>query len=370
MIDNYFNIILAFITGALVTSGLLPLVLRVAARRNLYDTVDVRKCHTGNVPRLGGLVFAPALGMALLAVVGVNFITHSTEFINTFSRDASVLIFTAIATSIIYLTGIADDLFGVRYRFKFIAQISAGILLCIGGLNIHSLYGVLGIYEIPAWAGIPLTVLMTVFIINAFNLIDGIDGLSGMLTQLTMLVYGTIFVIYGDFLSAFFAAAILGITTPYLYYNIFGSARKGTKIFMGDTGSTSLGLFITALGIRVLQVTDGGSAMIPACNPAILALSPILLPCFDVIRVYFVRIKSGRSPFLPDRNHIHHRFLDLGMSQHTALVSLIGIAILLAGVNIILSALMNINFIFLLDIAVWTVGTSLLVRRIAAARVR
>lgn len=344
--------------------GLLPIVLRLAARRNLYDTVDQRKIHRGNIPRLGGIVFVPSLGISILSVLALNVILGRFDLTDSFSKDAVPLLFMALSCGIMYISGVADDIFTLRYRVKFIVQIIVGVLLCFGGLWVDNLWGVLGVYNLPEWAGMPLTVLLTVFVINAFNLIDGIDGLCASLSLLAMLSYGVCFLICSDVPGVIFCTAVIGLLLPYLYYNMFGNAGNGTKLFMGDTGSTTLGLMIVALAFRLMNDCADESPF--SANPAILSLAPVMLPCFDVVRVYFVRLKARRSPFLPDRNHIHHRLLDCGLSQHGCLASLLITSAVWCVGNVLLSIWVDINIILILDVLFWLFSTSLLRSRIEA----
>lgn len=361
MPDIYLTIIISWVSAVLYALLLLPIVLRTAMRRKLYDTPDARKVHTGMVPRLGGVAFLPAFLLALLTVVGADFLTGSGRIASLFVADARRVVFATLALCVIYGTGIADDIIGSRYSTKFIMQLLCGALLICGGMWIGGFYGVLGVETLPIWIAWPFTLVMTVFIINAFNLIDGIDGLSAMLTQTAMIFYGVICWVSRDWTGVIIAAAAIGIIIPFLRYNLFGNPMRGTKLFMGDCGSMTLGLLCGLMGLRILSA--GSAAQVTGANPAMLALAPIMIPCFDVVRVYFVRIMQHRSPFLPDRSHIHHRLLDLGLSPHRTLLTLVCASAIVAAANIILSIYLNINFLFLLDIIIWCIMTGLLRHR-------
>lgn len=352
--SQYLDIIMAFVAGAVFASVFLPVILRVATRRNLYDGTDFRKIHHGDVPRLGGVSFMPSLVMALLTVAGINLMCGQDAVSETFAANARPITFSALALTAIFGVGLADDIFGVRYRMKFGIQIACGVLLLCGGVGIYSLYGVAGIGHMPDWVAWPFTIIMTVFIINAMNLIDGIDGLAAILFQLAMITYGCIFLMAGDMAGLLVTAAALGVTAPFLNYNLLGKSDEGNKMFMGDTGSMTLGLITAALGMRVLNTPS-----LPfEINPAIAALSPIIIPCFDVVRVYCIRLMDRRSPFLPDRNHIHHRLLDLGIGQNRVLSILVAAAIIITVGNILLSTIINVNLLILADIIVWIALTS------------
>jgi UDP-N-acetylmuramyl pentapeptide phosphotransferase/UDP-N-acetylglucosamine-1-phosphate transferase len=148
------------------------------------------------------------------------------------------------------LTGITDDLIGVRYRQKFVIQILCACFFSIAELWINDLYGLLGIYAIPNWIGIPFTILTIVFITNAINLIDGIDGLASGLSSVALLVFGLLFIEKGLWMYSMLAFSTLGVLVPFFYYNVFGNAERARKIFMGDTGSLTLGYILSFLAIK------------------------------------------------------------------------------------------------------------------------
>ncbi len=356
----YINILTSFIAGTVCSAVLLPVILKIAVKRKLYDKPDSRKNHRGNVPRLGGMAFLPSLMLGMLCSLGFDFLLGCKDAVAVYAGDVQQITFCFIALCLIYGSGVADDLFRLRYRTKFIIQIVCGVMLICGGLCIDTFGGVAGIGVLPQYVSWPFTVLMTVFIINAFNLIDGIDGLCTMLCQLAMLFYGFIFIASGDIFGATICAATLGTTLPFLRYNIAGNPARCGKLFMGDTGSMTLGLICAALGMRVLgtdttEVLDGAS-------PVILALAPLLIPCFDTVRVYFVRLRAHKSPFLPDRNHIHHRLLDMGMKPSAALAALVIASAVTIAANVLLSAWLDLNIVLAADVAAWIAATSLIRR--------
>lgn len=356
----YLNILTSFIAGTLCSAVLLPVILKIAVKRKLYDKPDSRKNHRGNVPRLGGMAFLPSLMLGMLCSLGFDLLLGCKDAVAVYAGDVQQITFCFIALCLIYGSGVADDLFRLRYRTKFMIQIICGVLLICGGLCIDTFGGTAGIGTLPGYVSWPFTVLMTVFIVNAFNLIDGIDGLCTMLTQLAMLSYGIIFICAGDIFGATICATTLGTTLPFLRYNIAGNPARCGKLFMGDTGSMTLGLICAALGMRVLA-TDT-SAALAGTSPVILALAPLLIPCFDTVRVYFVRLRAHKSPFLPDRNHIHHRLLDMGMKPHSALAALVTASALTIAADALLSACLDLNIVLAADVAVWIAATSLIRR--------
>ena len=206
---------------------------------------------------------------------------------------------------------------------------------------------------LPGWVAVPLTVVAAVGIINAINLIDGIDGLASGLTGSALLVLGSLFLINGMWIYALLSFATLGVLVPFFYYNVFGQADHGRKIFMGDTGSLTLGYILVFLAIRYASYNPDVAHY--SAGAIVVAFSTLIVPMFDVVRVMIVRARSHRSLFKPDRNHIHHKFLDMGMSAHKAMISIVVIASLFSSLNILLVSFVNINIVFAGDIVIWVI---------------
>lgn len=349
MIQWIFTDITAFTIVAVITGFIIPQILLIAFRRNLFDHIDPRKIHQGAVPRLGGIAFFPAILFALLVLMGTVFLHYDESMIEAFTRCLAQLCFIICAIIVLYLNGMADDLIGVKYRAKFVAQIVAAALIITGGITLTNLHGFLWITDLDSAWSIMLTLLLTVFITNAINLIDGIDGLASGLSAIACAFYGYICFNAGEHVYALLAFATLGALVPFFYYNVFGNVEKHRKIFMGDTGALTIGLILSALSIKICSLPDTD----PTMNMGVAAFAPLLIPCCDVVRVYMLRIAQRRSPFLPDKNHIHHRLLRMGMSQRTAMPTIVLISVLLTTFNIWASGYVNITLLLALDIALW-----------------
>lgn len=257
----------------------------------------------------------------------------------------------ACGLTLLYLSGIKDDLVGLRYRSKFVVQIIAASLIPLSGLWINNLYGLFGIDELTPWLGIPFTILLTVFIVNAINLIDGIDGLASGLSSISLLTLGCLYIYYGQWIYAILAFSTLGVLLPFFYYNVFGKVDRCKKIFMGDTGSLTLGYILAFLAI---SYTNYNPERAPYSEGAIVvAFSTLIVPMFDVIRVMLVRIRNHKSLFEADKNHIHHKFLAMRLSPHYAMICILAMALTYSSLNIVLISIINNNLLLLADIAVW-----------------
>ena len=361
-IYNYLGVALLSI---ILAGIIIPKILLIAFRKNLFDKPDPRKIHHGTVPRLGGFAFTPVICFAIALLSGICNVLSPDGFTYGMSFSPLTVSMGFCGLLSLYLVGMADDLVGVRYSAKFAAEIICGIFLIAGGLELDNLGGIFGIYDIPWWAAWPLTLLTIVFVINAINLIDGLDGLASGLSAITFIIYGIVLAAMHEYFYATVAFAALGVLVPFFYYNVFGNVVRQRKIFMGDTGSLTIGVLIVFLGLRLLDSSaEGCDIQMPSIMTVI--LSPLIIPCFDVVRVFLYRIRHHANPFLPDCNHIHHRLLDAGFMPHAAMITIVSASAALCIMNTALSLVMNINFILLIDIALMCVWNEWLHRRGAA----
>ena len=353
----------SFLVSLVLTGIIIPKILLIAYRRNLFDIPDARKIHKSAVPRLGGMAFVPSLLFAVCLIVGFfNFPSCSdVSEVLISSSMARGLCFSVCGLLLLYLVGIADDLVGVLYRAKFVVQLIAASLLVCGGIWINNLDGFCGIYAWPDVCGCMLTLLVAVFFVNAINLIDGIDGLASGLSAVAMAFYGVVFALGGETVNAMIAFATLGTLVQFFYYNVFGNAKMGKKIFMGDTGSLCIGFILTYLSV---SLTHNPVLHDSQWNSVVVAFSPMLVPCFDTLRVFFGRIRAGKSPFLPDKTHMHHKLLRLGMSTPAAMINILCLSLAFIVVNVLLSPYINSAILLLGDLVVWTVYHLLLDARI------
>ena len=217
-----------------------------------------------------------------------------------------------LAIIILFALGIMDDLKDLSARYKFIIQIALASLIALSGVRITSFQGLFGIEELPLFTQYSFTIIAIVGITNAFNLIDGIDGLAGGLGFMSLMVLGVFLVLSNDNSGALIAFALAGGMLAFLYFN-FNPAR----IFMGDTGSLVLGFIIAVLGIRLMQANLIAAKPILTHAP-MFVLGVVLIPVFDAVRVFAIRIWNGESPFTPGKIHIHHLLTNAGFGHSAA----------------------------------------------------
>ena len=304
----YLFLLAGFVASALFAVLIIPNILLISYKRRLFDIPDSRKVHKVPVPRLGGLSFLPVILISFCLITAFYYYYIGIP-LNDFPADKILCDFLSlmVGSMLLYLVGVRDDLIGVGYRYKFIVQIFAAILLIWPGGWLNSLGGLLGIHALPALVGMPLTILAVVYITNAINLIDGIDGLASGLSCIALVVLGILYAIKSEYLYALLAFSTLGVLVPFWFYNVFGNAQRGHKLFMGDAGSLTLGYILSMLAIH-LSIKDPADTDLR--NPQmVVAFSPLIVPMFDVVRVVLHRLRNKKNPFLPDKNHFHHKLL-------------------------------------------------------------
>ncbi len=342
-------IICALIISALCGFIAIPNILNFCLKRKIFDIPNSRKVHKNLVPRLGGISFIPSMLVAFILALAML----SYEYKGNMIQVNLWSVFFLLSLLIIYTLGVIDDLIGLGARVKFGVQIVAASFLPASGLYINNLYGLFGIDAIPAWIGMPLTVFTIVFVVNAMNLIDGIDGLCASISEVALA--GFLYAFYEERLYVYciLIAGLMGVLIPYLYYNLFGDPNKNRKIFMGDSGSLTLGFILSFLSVKLSMNNSSVMPFNPRHMP--FALSLLLVPVFDVVRVILHRLRNHRSPFHADKTHIHHKFMRYGLTMHQSLIAIVAITIAFLVLNIMMFEVSN-NFtiVVVVDILLYT----------------
>lgn len=338
--------------GVMVTE----LLLLVTYRRRLFDKPDARKVHKLPIPRLGGVSFLPVVMITLAVTVGMMYHLGNTAL---FEREYYVLIQLAVLLGsgmMMYIVGIADDLVEVNYRFKLLFQFVASCIVVLSGLWIKNYCGLFGIQEVPGLVGMPLSVLLIIYIMNSINMIDGIDGLASGIGILSLIALTAIAYAENHFLHMLIGVSMLGVVSAFWLFNMFGSRERSTKVFMGDSGSLTLGLLLSFLIINASDIGGGN----PSLNGYYMAIgfSTLIIPMLDVPRIIFWRLVHHRSPFQPDRNHIHHLLMRCGLSQHATLAVLMGVDVALILLTVLIGKKMGVTGVFCIDVVVWYAFTA------------
>lgn len=292
----------------------IPVVLQIAELKNLYDVPDERKIHKYPVASLGGVgIFGGFLMASQLSIQGYL----NPEFQYFFA-----------AALVIFFLGLKDDLLDLSATKKFIGQvIAASILIHLGGIRIDSMHGLFGFETLPEAFSLALSYLTIIVVINSFNLIDGVDGLAGSLGMLTTSLFGIYFFMINYQAYALLSFAMTGSLLAFLIFN-----KHPAKIFMGDSGSLMIGLVNAILVIKFINIAQAPFVIIPVESAVAVGFAVLIVPLLDTLRVFSIRIFKGRSPFTPDRNHIHHLLLDWGLSHPLVTLSCILINIAFVGI--------------------------------------
>jgi len=316
MIQVATGIIIAY----LITFFLLPLIIRIAHDNKLYDIPDERKTHNYPVSSLGGIAIFTGLILSLLLVSDFN------------NYNAELQYFIA-AFFIVFILGLIDDIFILKAWKKIFGQLVVTAMLTFkGGLLITSLHGFLGIYSLTNFESIYISFFSILLLINSFNLLDGVDGLAGSIGLVACLLFGTFFLMNNAIPYAVLAFSICGSLLAFLVYNF-----PPAKIFMGDSGSTLLGLVCGVLAIKFVE-DPGLPANLNQSTPAI-AFGFLLIPLLDVLRVFALRIFNQRSPLAPDRSHLHHLLQNKGLTHTEVTITLLTAELLFAGITLLIQNL-------------------------------
>ena len=290
------------------TSWIHPYILKVAKVKNIVDNPDARKLQRVPIPVLGGLTVVFGV---LSGLMGFNLFGDFSDMFPVFS-----------AIIIILIVGLMDDMISLSPRVRFVVEIILVLyMIFTTGTQINNFHGLWGLNYIPDYISIPLTVFACVGIINAVNLIDGVDGYSSGYTIVSSLLFGGIFYALGNIRMVALAAIVAASLMPFFLHNVFG---KHSKMFIGDAGTLSLGIIFSTFVITILSAKAGEVDVDPNLGLIPFTLAVLCVPVFDTLRVMSARIMRGKSPFSPDKTHLHHLFIELGYSHIGTTMSIIG----------------------------------------------
>lgn len=313
----------------LINLYLTPMLIFFSKRHGFFDEIDQRKIHTEDTSRLGGIgIFISFIISASVSPFLVKMLTNDSLIME---KDSISIPMMLLALFVIFITGVLDDFAQVRARYKLIGQFIASILAFIAGAAITQISIPFANYTLElGYFALPLTLLWLVGLSNAVNMIDGIDGLSSGISIIASMIYGFVFLLHGQFFSAIFCYALVGALFGYLFFNF-----PPAKIFMGDSGSLFLG-FILALLPLVATPHSPTSLILP--------FTMLIIPILDVVAAIWRRSREKRNIFSPDRLHLHHKLLDLGLKTRTILALIYGICLILGIIVIIFESGTSPNY--------------------------
>jgi len=326
-----------FFLSFLISILLIPVVIRLSHRYKWYDMPDKRKIHTGLIPRLGGIGIFIGTSIAIIILLSISVIFRSSGFALFVSYRIFYLL---TGLLLIYCVGLIDDFHNLKALIKFMFQLVAAGIITAGGYVIKTLtIPYLGTFSL-GFISYPVTVLWIVGIANSINLVDGMDGLAGGITGFAALSIGIIMLIHNSPVPALISFALLGSIIGFLIFNF-----PPAKIFMGDSGSLFLGFTLASLPLTVLNSPGKPEGILIA------TMTLLMIPILDTAAAIVRRVKSKKPIYAPDRKHIHHRLLDLGLSEKKILAVVYGFTSylsLIAITSMVLPKEMNIYFILVI----------------------
>jgi len=329
-----YQCILSFLVACFVAIVSIPVVIKISELKSLMEKPGERRSHTTPTPTFGGIAIYAAILIAY-------FLWPSIDQTDIYRTNLSVA-----GMTILFFIGIKDDLVGIDPTKKILFQILAAIILIFfGELRVNYLYGIFGIHHLNEVVGILLTCFIFIALTNAINLIDGIDGLAGSIATIASVVFGGWFLLTNHFTMACLAFTLAGALIGFLRFNF----SKTSKIFMGNTGSLIIGFMLAFFAVRFVNLNTSFRYEPTAFfNAPIIAIVVLIIPIFDTLRVFLVRILAGRSPFSADRNHMHHILLDNGLTHIQTTLVLCGVSL----VNTISFLLLHQNISNTLSLAI------------------
>ncbi|MDO4763456.1 MAG: MraY family glycosyltransferase [Flavobacteriaceae bacterium] len=301
------KLFLVFVLSGVISYLTIPIILKISKRKNLLDIPKERSSHDRHVSNLGGV--------ALFYSIGICSPIFAYELFESYQ-----FLFPALV--ILLYVGVMDDIMEVKPYAKLIAQILVAVLMVIGSdVRIKSFSGIFGIYELNYWVSVVMSIFTFIIMINAFNLIDGIDGLAGVFSVICCMFFGLSYYRLGEqnYPMVVLCVVIIGALLSFLYYNL--SEVKSRKIFMGDTGSMSIGfllVFTAFYFMDIFAVKENEVSFYYLSSAPVIAFSVLIVPIMDTLSVIIIRLVNKRSPMKADRNHIHHRLLKLGLTHKKA----------------------------------------------------
>jgi UDP-GlcNAc:undecaprenyl-phosphate GlcNAc-1-phosphate transferase len=302
----------AAITSFVIAFLIVPVIIKYSLAKNLVDIPGRRKIHKKVTPSMGGIA------------IFIGFFISSLIWLDI--KDLGYIKFILVALFVIFFIGVRDDLVPLRAMVKLIGQImAASLLIFLFDLRIKTFYGLFGFHELPEFVSYLVTYFTIIVITNSFNLIDGLDGLAGTIAIVALLAFGIWFYLVNDQIFSVLSFAMLGSIFAFLIFN-----WEPSEVFMGDTGALVIGMMLGILAIHFINVNYSLPAMTQYKFDGSVGTAAciIIIPLVDTLRIVILRISKGQSPFAPDKSHVHHAIMRLGMSHSQTTLILGGVQIL------------------------------------------
>lgn len=343
------TLILSFLMAFALVFAITPSVIRIAQQKGLMADPIGRSSHKVSTPCIGGIPI----------FIGILF----TSMLLTPHDNWGELQYILSAMVIVFMVGTKDDIEGLSPRHKMVGLLVAiSILISRGDVQLQSLYGLFGSETVfPHWLCLLISGFTLLVVTNAFNLIDGINGLSGVVGTICSITFGVYFFMVDETYLGVLSMTTAGSLVAFLRFNV-----SPARTFMGDTGALVVGLLLGVMVIKFIDISSSASidAKFQFVNPIAVAVSILIIPLFDTIRVFTTRILRGQSPFEPDRRHIHHLLIDSGL-DHMQATTVLGLTNMLFISSVFfLDDMMELHSLIALQLGVALLGTFFLHRNV------
>ncbi|HEX6892174.1 MAG TPA: MraY family glycosyltransferase [Chryseolinea sp.] len=302
----------AAITSFVIAFLIVPVIIKYSLAKNLVDIPGRRKIHKKVTPSMGGIA------------IFIGFFISSLIWLDI--QGLGYIKFILVALFVIFFIGVRDDLVPLKAMVKLVGQLmAASLLIFLFDLRIKTFYGLFGVHELPDIVSYIITYFTIIVITNSFNLIDGLDGLAGTIAIVALLAFGIWFYLVDDQIFSILSFSMLGGIFAFLIFN-----WEPSEVFMGDTGALVIGMMLAILAIHFINVNYSLPVMTPyKFNGSVgTAACIIIIPLVDTLRIVILRISKGQSPFAPDKSHVHHAIMRLGMTHSQTTLTLAGVQIL------------------------------------------
>jgi UDP-GlcNAc:undecaprenyl-phosphate/decaprenyl-phosphate GlcNAc-1-phosphate transferase len=299
-------------TSFLIAFLIVPVIIKYSIQKNIVDVPGRRKIHKKLTPSMGGI--AIFIGFFISSLIWIDMLGWAK------------IKFILVALFVIFFIGVRDDLVPLRAMVKLIGQlIASSLLIFLFDLRVTSFYGLFGIHELSEFSSVALTFFTIIVITNSFNLIDGLDGLAGTIAIIALLAFGIWYLLVEDYIFSILSFSMLGAIFAFLIFN-----WEPSEVFMGDTGALVIGMLLAILAIHFIDTNQQLFDSSPYKFSASIGTAAcfIIIPLVDTMRIVILRLLKGQSPFSPDKSHIHHALMRLGLShaQTTIVLAIIQVA--------------------------------------------
>ena len=349
----YISIFVPLLLNIVLATYIIPRILVVSVKKDLVIPSETKSKGRLRVPRLGGVSLFPILIISVGTTIVLLLTFSSSSFLE--KEDTTTFVqymFGLAGLNTMYLLGVMDDLLGVSVTSRLLIELLAALLIPLSGLWLNDLHGVLGIFELPAWIGMPLTVFIVLYITNTIPMLDDVDGLASGLAIIAFAALGGISYLAGAPLLMIICAAMCGMLLPFFYRNVMEPRLGWRNIYLGDTGSLTIGY---VLSFVVIALSKMGGTELP--EGAILAcFGTLIIPMLDVMRVSITRMINHRNIFQRDNNHLQHRLIQGGMRPLSVLITILVITLFFVVFNMVgVWQEWNLSLLLVADVMIWAV---------------